>query len=53
MTITLLNRRQFKWTFAFVEYNFRIKYCTENINSADMSSKRFDYDVRKTSKIDH
>ena len=43
MTTTLLNRRQFKWTFVFVEYDFKIKYRTRIINFANASFKRFDY----------
>ena len=43
MITTLLNRRQVKWALIFVEYDFEIKYRTKNINSANNSSKRFDY----------
>ena len=38
-----LNRRQVKWALIFVEYNFEIKYCTESINFANDSLKRFNY----------
>ena len=43
MITTSLNRRQVKWTLILVEYDFKIKYRTKNINSANNSSKRFDY----------
>ena len=43
MITTSLNRRQVRWTLTLVEYDFEIKYCTENINLANNSSKRLDY----------
>ena len=44
MITTSLNRRQIKWVLALVEYDFKIKYCTKNINFADAFSRRFDYE---------
>ena len=44
MITTSLNRRQIKWTLIFVECNFKIKYRTKNINFANNSLKRFDYE---------
>ena len=44
MITTSLNRRQIKWTLIFVEYNFKIKYRTKNINFVNDSSRRFDYE---------
>ena len=44
MITTSLNWRQVKWTLTFVEYNFEIKYRTRNINFANNSSKRFNYE---------
>ena len=43
MKTTALNKHQFRWIFAFVEYDFEIKYCLEKINSIDESSRRSDY----------
>ena len=43
MIMTSLNRYQIKWTLTFVEYDFKIKYHMKNINSANNSSRRFDY----------
>ena len=43
MITTSLNWRQVKWTLIFVEYDFKIKYRIRNINSANNSSKRFNY----------
>ena len=44
MITTSLNRRQVKWTLIFVEYDFKIKYRTKNINFANDSLKRFNYE---------
>ena len=43
MKTTAFNKHQFRWIFAFAEYDFEIKYCFEKINSVDESSKRSDY----------
>ena len=43
MITTSLNRRQVKWILTLVEYDFKIKYRTENINSANALLRRFNY----------
>ena len=51
MIMTSLNRRQVKWALTFVEYDFKIKYRTKNINFANNSSRRFDYENDVNDKI--
>ena len=51
MITTSLNRRQVKWTLILVEYDFEIKYHTKNINSANDSSRRFDYENNVNDEI--
>ena len=43
MKTTAFNKYQFRWVLAFVEYDFKIKYCSEKINSVNWLSKRSDY----------
>ena len=43
MKTTTFNKCQFRWAFAFVKYDFEIKYYFEKINSIDESLKRFNY----------
>ena len=43
MKTTALNKRQFQWILALIEYNFEIKYRSEKINSIDGPSRHFDY----------
>ena len=51
MKIITFNKRQFRWIFAFVEYNFKIKYRSEKINSVDDSLKRSDYKKNANDEI--
>ena len=51
MKTTALNRRQFRWILALAEYDFKIKYRSEKINSIDESSKRFDYEREADDEI--
>ena len=51
MKTTALNRRQFRWTLAFAEYDFEIKYYFEKINSVDEPSRRFDYKEKADDEI--
>ena len=51
MKIITFNKRQSRWTFALVEYDFEIKYCFEKINSIDDSSKRFNYEKNANDEI--
>ena len=51
MKIITFNKRQFRWTFALVEYNFEIKYRFKKINSIDDLSKRFNYKENANDKI--
>ena len=51
MKTTALNKRQFRWTLALAEYNFKIKYRFEKINSIDGSSRRFDYEKKTDDEI--
>ena len=51
MKTTALNRRQFRWVLAFVEYDFEIKYRFKKINSIDESSRRFDYEREADDEI--
>ena len=51
MKIITLNKHQFRWIFAFVEYDFKIKYCFEKINSIDDFLKRFDYEKNANDEI--
>ena len=43
MKTTALNKRQSRWALALAEYDFKIKYRSEKINSVDESSRRPDY----------
>ena len=51
MKIITLNKCQSRWIFTFVEYDFKIKYRFEKINSIDDFSKRFDYKKNANDEI--
>ena len=51
MKIITFNKRQFRWIFAFVEYDFEIKYHFKKINSIDDFSRRFDYEKNANDEI--
>ena len=51
MKTTALNKRQFRWILALAEYDFKIKYRSEKINSVDGSSRRFDYKKKVDDEI--
>ena len=51
MKTTALNKCQSRWTFAFAEYDFEIKYRFEKINSIDGSSRRSDYKKKADDEI--
>ena len=51
MKTTALNKRQSRWTLAFAEYDFEIKYRSEKINSVDGSSRRSDYERKVDDEI--
>ena len=44
MFITSLNRRQIKWMLLLSEYDFEIKYRNKNLNFANESSRRSNYE---------
>ena len=46
-----LNKRQFQWVLALVEYDFEIKYYFEKINSVDESLRRSDYEKKADDEI--
>ena len=49
--IITFNKRQFRWIFAFVEYDFKIKYRFKKINSIDDFLRRFDYEKNANDEI--
>ena len=51
MKTTALNKLQSRWTFAFAEYDFEIKYCFKKINSIDGPSRRSDYEKKTDDEI--
>ena len=51
MKIITFNKRQSRWTFVFVEYDFEIKYHSEKINSIDESSRRLNYKKNANDEI--
>ena len=51
MITTSFNRRQFRWTFILIEYDFEIKYRVEKINFVDDSSRRLNYENEKNENI--
>ena len=51
MKIITLNKRQFRWIFVFVEYDFKIKYHFKKINSIDELLKRFNYKENANDRI--
>ena len=51
MKIITFNKRQFRWIFVLVKYNFKIKYYFEKINLIDESSKRFNYKKNANDEI--
>ena len=51
MKTTTLNKRQFQWVLALVEYDFEIKYRFEKINSVDEPSRRSDYEKKADNEI--
>ena len=44
MFITMLNKRKMKWTLFFDEYDFKIKYKSNNLNSTNVLLKRLNYE---------
>ena len=50
MKIITFNKYKFWRVLAFVEYDFKIKYRSEKINSIDELSRRFDYEKKLTNK---
>ena len=51
MTKKRLNSRQVRWTQILAVYDFEIFYCSNNKNSANDSSRRFDYKKISSLKI--
>ena len=48
---TAFNKRQSRWILVLAEYDFKIKYCSEKINSIDEPSRRFDYEKKADNEI--
>ena len=46
-----LNQKQVRWALTLAVYNFEIFYKSEKTNSADESSRRFDYEKASTLNI--
>ena len=47
----IFNKRQFRWALALAEFDFKIKYYFEKINSVDELLRRSDYEKKADNEI--